>query len=417
MESKLHDVGDHGPTSIGSIYSVNNPSKSPKIKENLQNRIKKILLANTWLMARVRTLSEPKRTGLVLEEQFEDPEDYIINGEDSELTLGLTYNSYRTILSDEKFKVGNSLELVDKDGGKLTKFCVVSNPDKTTFAIVLTINHIIADGDTIHRVWKMLDENSEIVSLDPERNHTFEDQKFLETRTSFNPIGMTQFQTVDAWMSSGFLPCVMKGIKQKIQKYPQDEWILVFDDDEKKARKEIYNSGDSFVSTNDIILSWIQELTPKSDNLFIPINLRGRVEGVHSDLAGNYLAISIIKNKDLKTPATVRTWLNNVSKPGYDWSFPSYSDYRRFTGGIVTNRVGFYHHVEPAGSRQVLQFPVAPVPEYSFGGIPLGADFEVVIFKPNPGVTAAQITSRRRNLNIDVLLGSALVKGELIKMK
>ena len=97
MESKLHDVGDHGPTPIGSIYSVNNPSKSPKIKENLQNRIKKILLANTWLMARVRTLSKPKRTGLVLEEQFEDPEDYIINGEDWQVDDYLTLD-YKNLL-------------------------------------------------------------------------------------------------------------------------------------------------------------------------------------------------------------------------------------------------------------------------------------------------------------------------------
>ena len=78
FETALHKEGDHAATAIGSVYSVETPVKenSDNIKTCLQERIRKILIANDWLMGRVRTLSKPSRVGLVLEDKFSNPEDY-----------------------------------------------------------------------------------------------------------------------------------------------------------------------------------------------------------------------------------------------------------------------------------------------------------------------------------------------------
>lgn len=125
----------------------------------------------------------------------------------------------------------------------------------------------------------------------------------------------------------------------------------------------------------------------------------------------------MIRNSDLKTPKTVRTWVNNISAPGYVWLYPTHSDFRKYLGGIVTNWAGFYHHVEPRGSKQVFHFPVVPTCVYSFGGLPIGGELDVVIFKPSRETTACMLFSRRRNLNDDVVMGQKLVKEELMRMK
>ena len=44
------------------------------------------------------------------------------------------------------------------------------------------------------------------------------------------------------------------------------------------------------MSTNDIVNSWLTELEPKMDNMMMVVNLRERIKGVNSNLAGNYLA-------------------------------------------------------------------------------------------------------------------------------
>jgi hypothetical protein len=427
FEAKLHFTGDHASTAIGSVYSVEDFAQPENIKASLNSRFKQILTSNPWLMGRVRTLSNPSRVALVIEEKFSNPEDYIFTGENSSLIVpeagedvqfsGVTYNCYRKILTEKKYNVGNSLELADKDDGILTKFGMVWNPDMRTYAVVLTINHIIADGNTVYNIWKMIDENAEIVSLTPERSHTFEKEKLVETQTSLTPPGMGQYEAMAAWMTHAFGTCVKKGLQQRFQRYPQDEWLLVLDETEIKTIKEKYNTGDSFVSTNDVILSWLRELTPKTDNIMIPINLRNKIEGLNSNLAGNYLGVPMIRNKDLETPKTVRTWLNNVCAPGYEWRYPSKKDFQKYLGGIVTNWAGFYHHVEPKGSKQVFHFPVVPPVVYSYGGLPIGAELDVVIFKPNQSETAVMLFSRRRNLNDDFVFGQRLVKGELMKMK
>ena len=61
-----------------------------------------------------------------------------------------------------------------------------------------------------------------------------------------------------------------------------------------------------------------------------------------------------MRKSDLETPKTVRNWINFVTEKGNSWKYPSYSEFRRFIGGINTNWVKFYHHVEPEGLEQVV---------------------------------------------------------------
>ena len=421
-ESKSHFAGMHETTSIGSVYRVLN-SDFELIKTNLIDRIKKILSANTWLMSRLYTLSNPKRCGLAIEDRFLNTENYIICSESKGLVVSedTSYDDYRNILADDKFKIENSVYLADNDEKVLTKFGIINNPDNNTFAIVLTINHVIADGSTVYKIWKMLDENEEIISLQSERNMKFEREKHVEKLTSLAPKGLTLDQFMTEFMKNNLMPMILKGFKQLFQiknRYPKNEWVVMLDNDAIEAKKnEWKNQGVDFVSTNDIITSWLTELEPKMDNMTMIINLRDRIEGVNSNLAGNYLALVVLRNKHMQTPAECRKFLNNVLKPGYEWEIPSYKDYRKYIGGMHTNWSSFYHHVQPQGTEQVLHFPVVPDVSYIWSGVPVGGELDLITFRPNPGQTACFIFSRRRKLDVNKLLAQNLVKKQLMKMK
>ena len=53
--------------------------------------------------------------------------------------------------------------------------------------------------------------------------------------------------------------------------------------------KAKFKTETSYVSTNDVVTAWLASLVPKTDNIFMAINCRGRIAGVEHDMAGNYL--------------------------------------------------------------------------------------------------------------------------------
>ena len=151
----------------------------------------------------------------------------------------------------------------------------------------------------------------------------------------------------------------MKGFCQGVKGTTFKDFFLKFDKKFIEQEKSKYCNGTEFVSTNDVLTSWFGNLIQKRsaakfDNLMVAFDCRSRVPGVEQNMAGNYMTTPIMRKSDLETPKTVRNWINFVTEKGNSWSFPSYSEFRRFIGGINTSWVKFYHHVEPEGLEQVL---------------------------------------------------------------
>ena len=67
--------------------------------------------------------------------------------------------------------------------------------------------------------------------------------------------------------------------------------------------------------------------------------------------------------------------------------------------------------------KKVFHFPVVPDVSYSWSGVPVGGELDLITFRPNPGQTACFIFSRRRKLDVNKMLAQNLVKKQLMKMK
>merc|ERR1719219_3200170 len=265
----------------------------------------------------------------------------------------------------------------------------------------------------------MLDVNQPVVALQAERFIELESNKLKKTHCSFLPEGFTdEMEYYGHNEAYGFGAAVIKGICQELTGRKMRAISVVIDQEEVLKRKEQYKD-DTFVSTNDVITAFMHDLVPeKLDNIMIPINLRGRIPGVHDNLAGNYLGACVMRKDDLKTPRTVRTWLENVTKPGYKWQTPTWKEVRKYLGGIHTNWSGFYHHVQPEGTTQITHFPVVPEMEYwLMGFLPAGSELDMITYKSNPDEISCFIFTRRSSITKESLLEHPLIKSELIKMK
>ena len=55
------------------------------------------------------------------------------------------------------------------------------------------------------------------------------------------------------------------------------------------VQKELYKGGEvEFVSTNDVVVSWLKTLCPVADSIDMIMTFRDRVPGVTRNSAGNY---------------------------------------------------------------------------------------------------------------------------------
>jgi len=404
-------------TAIGSVYKVDGDHTS--INQKLTTRMKEILAANPWLMSRFLHV-KPNHLGLVIEPATSNPDDYILTGTSEGLVYDndVTYEKLKTVLCDKRYRLKGSEEQIGKTDGELTKFSIIWHPEHHTMAIVMAVSHVLADGATIYALWKMLDMNQPVVALQAERFLDMETQKIKETQTSFLPVEFTeQTDFFHALETPQFAACMLKGIAQEIKGRKMRALAFVIDQDEVARRKEQFK-GETFVSTNDVITSFMHDLVPgKIDNIMLPINLRGRLPGVTANMAGNYLGTSIMRTSDMVTPRAVRTWLENILKPGYQWSMPKFKDFRRYVGGIHTNWCSFYHHVQPEGTTQITHFPIVPKMDMWIGPIPIGSELDMITYKSNPDEVSCFVFTRRPGITRESLLANPLIKSELMKME
>merc|ERR1712071_344033 len=107
-----------------------------------------------------------------------------------------------------------------------------------------------------------------------------------------------------------------------MRKCETKNYLLEFDLEEIKNIKSGYKSiqcmscgkNANWVSTNDIITSWIKEIIPKADNIMMAIDCRGKLD-------------SIGKNDGF------RSFMNKVLRPNNKYQKHK-SDFKHFMGGV-----------------------------------------------------------------------------------
>lgn len=272
------------------------------------------------------------------------------------------------------------------------------NPS-SKFAVLVSLCHIVADGHTFYRIYKMLLCNHPIQSLTVER--------IVDTeRQQVEALGGTECKIAS---SPGFVLCMLRGLFKGMCLAPffgaryRTKWRYFLVDEDKikalkdEALKEQHQTtassavddsdnkeeGDvKFVSTNDIITSWYLR-NCACVNGTMALNFRNRLEGHTEEHAGNYENLLYYQSpKDCQTPMHIRKSIQKLrgsSIPESPWEFG------REDMSIMTNWASFVADVDIPGCVEEAHYPVAAS---SFGVTSLSMG---VIFRYRPGQLAVGV--------------------------
>jgi len=415
-------AGDQTGVMLASIYQ----GSGKEVFQKLDARIHEILTKNKWMMGRLMHVKTPttnnkKILKAVVDEKFCNIKDYIIKDtDDSFFEEPFKYSRICGKLNSKKYTVLNAKTLWDKDE-KYFKAGVIKNKDENKFCLFIVGNHIMFDGTTLYHVWKMLDFKTEVFEISPVRVQDFEER--MKNELSVLPQGM-DLRDYYKKVFGAYIPAVVrKGIAQKWKGCKLQQHLLKFDMDEIKRVKSKYTNKETgdFVSTNDVLVSWMREVVPKASNIMMAINLRERIESVKMTDGGNYLAAPMLDNADLETPLTVRNWLKKRLVPGNETKVVTYDDFKKYSGGVNTNWSTFYHHVETDGWKQVCHFPVLNMEGQGIGPFPIGTEMHSINFvcgRSEEGVNqvAGYVITRRKELTMEFFEKNHLVKEKMMKV-
>ena len=144
-------------------------------------------------------------------------------------------------------------------------------------------------------------------------------------------------------------------------------------DKQKKEHKLEANPDTApFVSSNDILTSWIARGT-KSTHCMMQINLRGRVCGLNDSHAGNYEYSTVYDKTDFASPAGIRASLSRMHV-GMT-SDPTLMQKLRPNWCLVTNWASLYEHLSFAGCEQIVHLPLMSPPQMR-AGFSMGVIFQ-----------------------------------------
>ena len=153
---------------------------------------------------------------------------------------------------------------------------------------------------------------------------------------------------------------------------------------------------DSFVSTNDVMVSWWASCA-RFDYCIMAVNYRERLSRLSSDHAGNYSSATVLYPEDYKTPAGVRRVVSNLLTDSE--VPPTIQQTMKYNCGLATNWSTFYSEVEFEHCTLLRHLPV-----FQEGKQRLRSGF--VLFCPKKGELAALIGST------DVEIASRLHSGK-----
>ncbi|KAI8609325.1 hypothetical protein BC830DRAFT_851236 [Chytriomyces sp. MP71] len=395
---------EQGSALLDLVLSTATFYKGAAPTKQLRDRVALILAANPWLAGRfVRVngrvaLEVPDPDALDVSEYFHVVECPALDAGDPVPSV------QRQVLALPSVRRVQKRARSIRDKSQLFSATVAVNSERTQFAAVLTLSHVLVDGHAFYAVHNMLGPTAPIARLDPLRS----DAAFAEAVATVVP-DLAVFLHWTCWLRLActmlrdiVLGLVLRKRSSELGFQPRST-TRVFNPAWIAERKTLSPADAAFlssvgvpthVSSNDVVSSWF--FTALGCNIAaIAVNLRQRAQGIASSQAGNMVGMMVWGNaKDVDTPAKVRAAIGRGSghacRPlGADadaplTSLPAWGTPLRW--GVLSNWAGFYKDVLfGEGTELLYHLPVVAPPEFVPSNIGGG-----VLFAPREGVLALQ---------------------------
>ncbi len=349
-------------------------------KPKLENRMKKMMAKNPWLRGRISkgkkmtsylsytTTRDSQSTGGTSDDINVDEFLHSIDPDLSPISRDMPIASQsNTLLNSEIFLT----DMLIRNGpnGQILKVSLIpcSKRPNEAFALVFQFSHAAGDGATYYKLMHMLcssdgtsDKNGSnkdqedvdpIVELIPERIQ--ESQKMQIEVMGKSEAGLFVSPTLIIMSLFGMFLNRLKGYLCYDIGFVDPAHV------QKLKASSATEGGVPFVSTNDILTSWMFQ---NSNSLYglMAINWRNRLEG-HTDLhAGNYENFIFYAKEDYTSPALIRRSLDGSYKRAVTTQnqLPFLWDFLRGKITLVTNWSSFAKPNVIDGCLEDVHFPL-----------------------------------------------------------
>ena len=383
-------------TNLISIYEVEGTSCA-SAKDFIKQRFTDILKINPWLCSRLVKckVDGVKDLYLSYSEEVLDPSQYIsFQVNDAVFQLKTISEAWGSLTGS--VKIGN--ECINKNE-KLCNLQVIENSAQTKLAVMFSLSHNLGDGHTCYNIWKMLDMNEQVRKLEVERILNYEDR--VKSETSITPLMDMPFWG-EMWR------VFKRGAGRRFGgKASPVTYAYKLNDEAIAARKALYNKGETFVSTHDIICT---EFFPLCEGgMMFAMNLRGRMSDVNTDRAGNYEVMCPMNISKGENPSDFRANWNKVLKKEVAAEEVS-------NVSMSISWTTFYHQVELPGAKHVLHLPIYHEKDmiYRVLSVPLTAELTSIIFKMNSEETGIVIFAYSDVFNEEFLDNCELFEKKIV---
>lgn len=368
--------------------------------QQLKERLVKLVQASPWLAGKL--VQQKGKEGVQMAFDPSPTAEFVLDTLlDDSLQLDISAMPFEALIETIK---GTKAHISDtgfdllKNGLPYTRVTVAKkDATNTSWALVFSVSHVVADGYTYYKALQMLSVKEEITPLHPERRHSF--VPMLK-----EAMGSREYETV-----MGSVPLMMNYMGNMICGGTPRVRAFYIDSDKVQGAKT-RSSGTDFVSTNDVITAWWGRLTG-ARLVEMAVNFRGRLPELAADDAGNYEGCILFSTDDFAEPASIRKALQRG-----DGKFQSTLDPPRPLPGccemmcsskyrIITNWASFFSQLDFDGCTQTLHVPyMAP------SSLPTDI---LVIFRPTRSTYGVFIVTRRLSDEMlttgDSLLGEPIL--------
>eukprot|EP01040_Poterioochromonas_malhamensis_P006581 gene6581-7085_t len=376
----------------------------------IQDRLFQIVKANPWLTGRLFTVAsdhEPSTGQIVL--AHTKPEDLVRDTVLSDHFLLAT-------ITDETIDVDTPAEIIlERFSSSLVKFgknClnksyevlfkvivlkIMKNSVVSRTAFILSMSHVMGDGHTFYSIHSMFDSSTVVQTLQPRRLTDFPQQLNSLTGHELQEFGRSYILLAGALIRRFIIRpknanyCFRIDLS-KIEELKKD----YVNNRSKEVNDDKDDKKNSFISTNDILTSWFFKEDSNVKYGIMPVNYRGRFQGITNEHAGNYQS-SIFYTKDtFNSPEGIREMLVNYDRKKA--CVPSIQEtLSEFPFSLVTNWSTFYKDIHFTEENKLLFH--SPLITGKNGAM----SHVMIIFRPKEGQLGAYIFCRENKTEKELL--------------
>jgi hypothetical protein len=263
---------------------------------------------------------------------------------------------------------------------KVTVVPCANNPS-TTFAVISSMSHVVADGHTFYQFHNMLLSQDTIASLTCARIPTSANQQIQAMGKKEHA-----FLSSAAFIGHAIFGFVLASFITPLCGIKLYSRCLVVDPQKMETAKREHDDTVKFLSTNDVITSWFFRTAAPTFGL-MAINWRGRLHG-HTDMhAGNYESLITYLQGDYEAPEQIRSSLDKFCRLGRTHKpLPTLLETLFAKSALISNWSSFAKANHIPGCQELMHVPV-----YDLAAV-LPANMRCsLIFRAGPGKTAVMI--------------------------